>query len=87
MTTKTIEDLYASLFDTIDRVKSGTMEPEKARVISDLSQVIVNTAKVQVDYRRVADQAEARFLTLPAAEPAALPNGITGIRRHILKGD
>jgi hypothetical protein len=86
MSTKTIDDLYASLFDTIDRVKAGTMEPDKARVISDLSQVIVNTAKVQVDYRRVADQAQARFLS-NTDDQGKLPNGITGVLRHVLKDD
>lgn len=84
MSGKNIEDLYAVLFDTIDKLKSGAIDVAQARATSEISQVIVNAARVQVEYKRVSDQAEARFLGKPE-EP--LPNGIIGVRRHLLKGD
>ncbi len=88
---KTIEDLRARLFDAIDGVKAGTMPIETARVIGDLSQTIVNTAKVECEYLRLVDDADKA-----AASPfmkggrdddqQPLPNGITTIVRHRLAG-
>jgi hypothetical protein len=44
-----------------------------------LSQVVVNLAKVEVDYARVTDSAQSTFLT---PEKPELPSGITHIVRH-----
>ena len=45
-----INDLRKELFDAIQQVKSGKMKPETAKVISDLGQVLINSAKAEVDY-------------------------------------
>lgn len=47
-----VSHLRAVLFDTIAGVKSGKIPIEKAKTISELSQVIVNTARVEVDFIR-----------------------------------
>lgn len=89
---KTIEDLRTRLFDAMDKVSSGAMSLEQARQVSDLAQVIVNTAKVEVDYLRVTGGGESGFIEPPAgaetaqSNGAALPNGISGIVRHRLRG-
>lgn len=87
---KTIEDLRARLFATIDGVKAGTVPLDVARVVNDLSQTIVNTAKVEVDYLRLVDDVDkpaSPFLQGGNADTQApLPNGITGIVRHRLAG-
>lgn len=82
---RTIEDLRTVLFDTINQVKSGAMDIEKAKVISDLSQVMVNSAKVEVDHAKVTGSKGSGFLEA-APEREQLPNGITGIHRHQLRG-
>jgi hypothetical protein len=87
--TQTIEDLRARLFATIDGVKAGTVPLDVARVVNDLSQTIVNTAKVEVDYLRLVDDVdkpESTFLQGKADNQPPLPNGITGIVRHRLAG-
>lgn len=95
---KTLDDLRERLFEAIDGVKAGTLAVDKARAINDIGQSIINSAKVEVDYLRVSAQKQSRFLgAAPAALPApggadtpageALPNGIVGIRRHVLKDD
>lgn len=70
-------------------------ELDRAKGISELAQVAVNTAKVEVDYLGVTKQTSAPFLEAPPDEPYrvppssdsdGLPNGITSIRRHTLKG-
>lgn len=76
---KTAADLRDRLFAAIDGVKAGTTSIEQARTISELSQVVVNLAKVEVDYARVTDSAQSTFL---APEAAELPSGITHIVRH-----
>lgn len=81
---KNIEDLRAALFATIEGVRAGTTTVEQAKTISDLSQVIVNTAKVEVDYVRANNGGESRFMT--AIGNDNLPAGIKGVTRHRLAG-
>ena len=67
-------------------------ELDRAKGISELAQVAVNTAKVEVDYLRVTEQPSAPFLEAPPDEPYRTPkiegpaNGITSITRHKLAG-
>jgi hypothetical protein len=76
---KTIEDLRAMLFETIAAVKDGSMSVDKAKMISDLSQVMVNSAKVEVDFvKATGNKAGSNFLD----KPSQLPRGITGITTH-----
>ena len=84
---KTPEDLRDRLFAAIDGVRNGTVTVETAGAINQLAQTIVNLSKVEVDYARVTE-GKSRFLHADAdAAPTALPNGITGVRRHLLKDD
>ena len=97
---KTIEDLRDHLFAAIQGVRDGTLTIERAQTVSQLAQVVVNTAKVEVEFMGAAKRTESRFLaglpapggggagSVPGAPPAApLPNGIVGVRRHLLKDD
>ena len=83
MTDHTIADLRRRLFETIDGVKAGTIDIEKAKLVGDLRQVIVNTAKVEVDYLRATGGGESTFIHT-AIGADNLPNGITSITRHTL---
>lgn len=52
-----IEDLRNHLFETIEMLKDGDTEKsgmtlEKAKTIAEVGQVIVNSAKVEVDFLR-----------------------------------
>lgn len=92
--THTIADLRARLFEAIDGVRNGSLDPDKARTVGDLAQVIVNTAKVEVDYLRANGGGESAFVeavgrdNLPAISHEAPPlaNGIVGITRHVMRG-
>jgi hypothetical protein len=92
-----IEDLRRRLFETIDGVRNGTVSLDQARQISDLSQVIVNSAKVEVDYVRATDAAARSKFLEQQPQPPALPDGvqenpatpgnaIAGVTRHLMKG-
>ncbi|MCA1857417.1 hypothetical protein LE190_16005 [Massilia oculi] len=82
MAKKNIDDLRELLFETIEGVKSGKLDIDRAKMIGDLSQVMVNSAKVEVEYARATGQKGSGFLE----KQEELPAGITGIRQHRLMG-
>lgn len=47
-----IEDLRNHLFETIEMLKDGDdrMDTGKAKVISDVAQTIINSAKVEIEF-------------------------------------
>jgi hypothetical protein len=45
-------DLRDHLFESIEMLKSGDMEIDKAQAINGLAQTLVASAKVEVDYIR-----------------------------------
>jgi hypothetical protein len=47
---KTIEDLRAALFATLEGVKSGAIEIERARAVNEVAKTIVDTARVEVQF-------------------------------------
>lgn len=64
-----IEELRSILFDTIREVKRGEIDLDKAKSIENLSQTIINSAKVEVDYMRVTDKTiGTSFLEKPKPE-------------------
>lgn len=86
---KTISDLRETLFATLEGIKNGTLDIEKARAVNDVAKTIVDTAKVEVDYLRTTGGGESTFIeTAIGADnlPPGLPNGITGVTRHRLVG-
>ncbi|MGE0745264.1 MAG: hypothetical protein AB7K86_08455 [Rhodospirillales bacterium] len=76
--------LFASIERLADRDKPVDLDRERA--IVEAAQVIVNTAKVEVDFIRATGGDGTGFIDAPD-EPAAstLPDGITRITRHRLK--
>lgn len=59
---KTITDLRDSLFDTIEKVKSGKLDIETAKAVADLSSVIVASARVEADYIKATGCGRTSFL-------------------------
>lgn len=81
---RNINHLRESLFDSLDMLKEGKLSIEQAKAISEMSQVIINTAKVEVDYIRANNGGETPFLE--AVGNDNLPEGVVGITRHRLVG-
>ena len=85
---KNLDDLRATLFATIEAVRAGQMELDKARAINEIGKTIVDTAKVEVDYIRAVD-GEAKSSFIPAGPgaprlPSSPPqNGIESMTRQI----
>ena len=62
---KNINDLREHLFAALEGVKSGTMDIEKAKAISDISQTIINTAKVEVEFiKQTGSSGSSGFLDI-----------------------
>lgn len=78
---RTIEDLRELLFDTIEGVKAGNIDVERAKIIGDLSQVVVNSVRAEVEYTKLTGY-KGRFLE----RPEELPKGVTGVHQHKLQG-
>jgi hypothetical protein len=59
-----IEDLRDHLFETIEMIKEGDMELDKAKAIAELAQVIVNSAKIEVDFMKIVHGNGSGFIPL-----------------------
>lgn len=75
-----IDTLRGHLFATLDglRNKAEPLDIDRAKAISDVAQVIINTAKVEVDYAKATGAKGSNFLE----KSADLPPGITAITQH-----
>lgn len=80
-----INDLRTHLFDALRGLKNKSMDIATAKAVSDISQVIVNTAKVEVEYMRASGAKTSGFLSGDETT-SGLPSGITGIRQHRIEG-
>lgn len=88
-----IDQLRAHLMDTLAalRDRDNPMEPDRARAVAQVAGVLVDTAKVEIDYLKVTGQDSSKFLEAPPDANVkhlgreALPNGIVGITRHALR--
>ena len=69
-----IVHLRAILFETMRKLKDGTINIENAKAVSDIGQVIINSAKVEVDAMRAAGIEGSGFI--PTAPPSDQQNGI-----------
>lgn len=59
-----ITTLRDRLFETLDALKDkeNPMEIERAKAVSDIAQVIINSAKVEVDYARATGSTVSGFI-------------------------
>ncbi len=46
------------LFDELESLRNGTSEPQRAQAVAKLSSQIISTAKVELDYHKLAMKAE-----------------------------
>lgn len=86
---KNISDLRETLFATLQAVKAGELDLDKARAVNEIAKTIVDTAKVEVDYLRASGGGESSFIDAAIGSdnlPEGLRNGITSITRHRLQG-
>jgi hypothetical protein len=49
-----IQSLRDSLFETLQRLKAGTIDVDRAKAVNETAQVIINSVKVEIDHMRIA---------------------------------
>lgn len=82
-----IEDLRNHLFETLEALKDGDdpMDVERARAIADVGRVIVDSAKVEVQFLEATGQIGSGTGFIPAGpaldEKPAKP-ALVGVRRR-----
>lgn len=67
-----INKLRETLFATLEGIKDGTIDTEKAKSINDVSQTIINTAKAEIEFAKVNGSVDSRFFNKPTL-PGTLP--------------
>lgn len=67
-----ISALREVLFETLNGLKTGKIDVEKAKAINETAQVLVNTAKVEVDYLKTVDARNGTGFISPAAPTSML---------------
>lgn len=51
--------LMGILFDELDALRAGTADPRRSAAVARLAQQIISTAKVEMDYHKLAMRAKA----------------------------
>lgn len=69
-----INELREHLFATLRGLKDGSVNVDQARAVSDVAQVLINTAKVEVDYLRATGQQSGTGF-VPVLEDKGRPGG------------
>jgi hypothetical protein len=80
-----INTVRQHLLDTLAdlRNRESPMEIERARAVADVARVLVDSAKVEVDFIKASGATGSDFMQPGESnEDATLPPGITGITRH-----
>lgn len=79
------EHLMATLASLRDR--ENPMDVDRARAVAQVAGVLVESAKVEVEFIRVTGGEKSQFLGSAQDDQAPLlPPGIVGITRHRLQG-
>ena len=62
-----ITDLRNHLFETIERLLDSDepLDIDRAKAVADVAQVIVNSAKVEVDYMKATGESASSFIQEP----------------------
>lgn len=73
-----INALRSALFETLQGVKAGTMDIDRAKAINETAQVIINTARAEVDYMKVTgSNTGTDFIPAAQRQPALVEKGQT----------
>lgn len=76
-----IEKLRESLFAALDGLKDGTIDVARAKAMSDISQTIINSAKVEIDFQSQTKRL-VRSDFFPAPEALEAPKTGTTNTQH-----
>ena len=67
-----INTLRDHLFDTLEKLSQRKISEDEAKAISQVAQVIINSAKVEVDYIRATEGTGTGFIQDTPLQPKGL---------------
>ena len=70
---KNITDLRATLFDTLEAIKAGKLDIDRAKAINEVAQTIINTAKAQTNNHHNREEFHRVEATKVMSSKAKLP--------------
>ena len=75
-----ITALRTRLFSTLDALqnKDNPMDIDRAKAVSDIAQVIINSAKVEVDFARATGGRTTAFISGEEGKPKSITRTATG---------
>jgi len=79
---RTNAELREALFAALDGLKAGTIDVSTAKAMSDVSQTIINSARLDIDYARHCG-ADIRSGFIEDGQAVRQIGGTTG--RHVVK--
>lgn len=84
-----INDLRDHLFETLEGLKDKSMDLDRARAISEVAQVIINSAKVEVDLVKAVSGSAAgsAFFNLPEERRELGAKPFSGEQRQIRQAE
>ena len=82
----TMDDVRKSLMDTLSDLRNPEkpMEIDRAKAIAQVAGVLVDSARVEVEFLKVSQGHKSKFIA-PEIAPE-LPSGVVGIRQHRIAG-
>lgn len=86
MSKHTIDDLRDMMFETLQALKDkkAPMDIDRALAMKEVAQVIVNSAKVEVDHMRISGGTGSGFIPVQSAErkQSLLPGDSMTVETH-----
>jgi len=79
----TLAAVRAALFNTLQDVRSGAIDLDKARAVNELGKTLVDTARVEVEFIKVTEGSASAFIE--SKQPPQLPPGVTGTTVHRIR--
>lgn len=58
----TVTELQEFLFETLKGIREGTVNTDKAKAITSVANVMVSSAKVEVDFANAVGNVDSKFL-------------------------
>ena len=73
MTSNTLTDLRGMLFDTLRDLRDPNKTPdlERAKAVNSIAQTLINSARVEIDYLQINQQADTGFIAAVAGPSEA----------------
>lgn len=81
--TDNLAEVRAHLFGTLRDLRAGKIDIEKAKTINDTAQVLINSAKVEVDYIKQTGAVSTGFIDTSVVE--STKPGLTSGRVHRIR--